>query len=161
MYFHFFFILFYFYLFIFFYFKLKDHLEQSENGTVMLTDIQKKVKGKYSRAEIGRGLRKVFHDLLSKPTRNKEFWAKVTTKYFGVSWKQTDVDSVASFKSQECSHNSENIHFHITKREEPSSKILLTKSDDKDPSAVLKLVTNNEAACNTLLQNLGLNEKKK
>ena len=60
----------------------------------MLTDIQKKVKGKYSGVGIGRGMRKVFHRLLSKPARSKEFWAKVITKYFGVSWKQTDVDSL-------------------------------------------------------------------
>jgi hypothetical protein len=67
--------------------RLKDHIFQSENGQVYLSEIEKKLRGQFSTQEIGRAMRKVFKGTIIKSVRNKEFWAKITKLYMGVEWK--------------------------------------------------------------------------
>lgn len=74
---------------LFFYFRIKDNITQSENGNIYLTDIEKKLKGKYTNQEIGRSMKQVFKGLMIKSVRNKEFWAKITKLYMGVEWIQS------------------------------------------------------------------------
>lgn len=41
-----------------YYCRLKDHISQSENGQVYLSDIEKNLRGQFSKQEIGRAMRK-------------------------------------------------------------------------------------------------------
>ena len=55
-----------------------------------LSDIEKKLSGKYSTQEIGRAMRNVFKGTIIKSVRNKEYWAKLTKLYMGVEWKKSE-----------------------------------------------------------------------
>ena len=69
--------------------RLGQHIAQSENGGVYLTDVQKKLKGHLSSQEIGH----VFKGTLIKSVRSKEHWESLTKLYIGLGWKQDLTES--------------------------------------------------------------------
>lgn len=134
---------------MFYFFRLKDHIVQSENGTIYLSDIEKKIHGKFNGHEIGRSMRQVFKGTLSKTVRNKEYWAKLTRLYFGVEWKHTFaekpeiekgnvVQDTGAANKQDIITNSENPETSNAIHHTRPNEITLTESDHDDKKTFYK-----------------------
>lgn len=146
---------------------MKEHICQSENGTVYLTDIEKKLKGQYSVQEIGRAMKNVFKGTIIKSVRNKEFWSKLTKLYMGVEWKPSvydtcDTETVScsskTNKTNESStmpenyiegsdSSSNNIHSMPTSLDHSycNQDIQLRQSDHEDMKIIINSVTSDES----------------
>ena len=139
---------------MYFRFRLKDNLVLSENGTVYLSDIQKKLQGKFTGREIGRAVGQVFRGTLSKTVRNKEYWAKLTKQYFGVEWKRNTATVFPEIEKEPVVigtevDNNEETSTDTDKQgasSHPSStnEVILTQSDHNDMANVLRTLTGRE-----------------
>jgi hypothetical protein len=163
---------------IFHTYRLREHISQCENGKLYLSDIEKKLKGTYTKQEIGRAVKRVFKGTIIKTARNKEVWSKLSKVYLGLEWKQFNEFSTLVGETSSTSNASQINHSEILSEKQSKNndntgcdpkhdsvnldhsytEIDLQESDHEDMKIVLNSVTTDESLTN-IFGKLNLSEK--
>lgn len=111
---------------------MQENVESCETGCLYLCDLERKLKGQFTGAQIGRAIQHAFSHTEVKSIRNKTYWKRYTKQYLGLKLK----DKTTQITEDPCKAQ--------TYQGDDEKLISLTTEDNIDMLNILEIIKKDE-----------------